>query len=157
MLHTVRVARALPRLPTTTAAVAARLLRPCSARLQINNATSGLLNTHHIKIFRDTNHDEPRTPLYNLQHRMLTTTTATTAAEPHPHPEPQPHRHRHAPPQVPLLKSLGIGLAMGVFGGMVGLGGGVLAIPLLAAAGLSQHQAHGTSVLAITATGSRLA
>ena len=38
------------------------------------------------------------------------------------------------------VKSGGIGLAMGVFGGVCGLGGGVIAIPMLSAMGLSQHQ-----------------
>ncbi|MEI8204065.1 MAG: sulfite exporter TauE/SafE family protein [Bacteroidota bacterium] len=40
-----------------------------------------------------------------------------------------------------------IGLAAGVFGGMVGLGGGVIMIPaMIYFLGLSQHQAQGTSL-----------
>ncbi|MDD3845457.1 MAG: sulfite exporter TauE/SafE family protein [Syntrophorhabdaceae bacterium] len=51
-------------------------------------------------------------------------------------------------------KGLVIGLAGGTFGGLAGLGGGVIMIPLMAwLAGLSQHGAHGTSLLAIVFTG----
>jgi hypothetical protein len=47
-----------------------------------------------------------------------------------------------------------IGLAGGVFGGLVGLGGGVLLVPLLTVwAGLGQHQAAATSLTAVLATG----
>jgi uncharacterized membrane protein YfcA len=51
-------------------------------------------------------------------------------------------------------KGLLIGLAGGAFGGLIGLGGGIIMIPLMALlAGLTQHQAHGTSLLAIVFTG----
>ncbi len=50
--------------------------------------------------------------------------------------------------------SLLIGLAAGGFGGLVGLGGGVVMIPLMVgAAGLRQKQAHGTSLVALVFTG----
>ena len=50
-------------------------------------------------------------------------------------------------------KGLLIGLAGGAFGGLIGLGGGIIMIPLMAIlAGLTQHQAHGTSLLAIVFT-----
>lgn len=58
--------------------------------------------------------------------------------------------------EVPHLvqKSGLIGLTMGTFGGMVGLGGGVIAIPMLTSwTKLTQHEAHGTSLAAVTATG----
>ena len=43
-----------------------------------------------------------------------------------------------------------IGLAAGVLGGMLGVGGGVLFVPgLVIVAGLSQHEAEATSLLAI--------
>jgi len=43
---------------------------------------------------------------------------------------------------------------MGVLGGMAGVGGGVLAIPLLTSwVGVTQHQAHGTSLAAVMSTG----
>lgn len=49
---------------------------------------------------------------------------------------------------------LTIGLIGGIFGGLVCLGGGVVMVPLLTAwAGLSQHEAHGTSLAAVVATG----
>lgn len=50
--------------------------------------------------------------------------------------------------------SLIIGLLAGCFGGMVGLGGGVIMIPLMVSKlGMSQHKAHGTSMVALIFTG----
>jgi uncharacterized membrane protein YfcA len=50
--------------------------------------------------------------------------------------------------------SLLIGLTAGCFGGLLGLGGGVVMIPLLVGyAGLRQSQAHGTSLVALVFTG----
>jgi len=50
--------------------------------------------------------------------------------------------------------SLLIGLLAGAFGGLAGLGGGVVMIPLMVRFfGLNQHQAHGTSLAALTFTG----
>jgi hypothetical protein len=47
-----------------------------------------------------------------------------------------------------------IGLAAGVFGGLAGLGGGLILIPLmLHVLKLSQHQVHGTTLVAIIFTG----
>ena len=47
-----------------------------------------------------------------------------------------------------------IGLIAGIFGGLVGLGGGVIMIPLMVRIKqLSQHQAHGTSLMALVFTG----
>ena len=47
-----------------------------------------------------------------------------------------------------------IGLLAGGFGGLVGLGGGAVMIPLMVRQlGLSQHQAHGTSLMALVCTG----
>jgi uncharacterized membrane protein YfcA len=55
---------------------------------------------------------------------------------------------------VKIHVSLLIGLSAGVFGGLVGLGGGVIMIPLMVGFGrLSQHQAHGTSLVALVFTG----
>ena len=49
---------------------------------------------------------------------------------------------------------LAAGLAGGFFGGLVGVGGGALMVPLMTAfAHLSQHKAHGTSLVAIVFTG----
>ncbi|MBT9283432.1 MAG: sulfite exporter TauE/SafE family protein [Hydrogenibacillus schlegelii] len=49
---------------------------------------------------------------------------------------------------------VGIGLLAGYFGGLVGLGGGVIMIPLMVALlKLTQHQAHGTSLVALVFTG----
>ena len=53
-----------------------------------------------------------------------------------------------------VLLSLVIGLAAGYFGGLVGLGGGVIMIPLMTALlKVTQHQAHGTSLVALIFTG----
>lgn len=53
-----------------------------------------------------------------------------------------------------FLASLAIGVAAGTFGGLVGLGGGIVMIPLMVHfAGLRQHQAHGTSLVALVFTG----
>ncbi len=47
-----------------------------------------------------------------------------------------------------------VGLLAGLFGGLVGLGGGVVMIPLLVRLRkLGQHQAHGTSLVALVFTG----
>ena len=47
-----------------------------------------------------------------------------------------------------------IGLIAGMFGGLVGLGGGVVMIPLMVGIRkLSQHKAHGTSLVALVFTG----
>src|SRR5664279_2780112 len=47
-----------------------------------------------------------------------------------------------------------IGLVAGMFGGLVGLGGGVIMIPLMVGVlKLTQHQAHGTSLVALVFTG----
>lgn len=50
--------------------------------------------------------------------------------------------------------SFAIGLTAGAFGGLIGLGGGVLMIPLLVTFfGLTRQQAHGTSLVGIIFTG----
>jgi uncharacterized membrane protein YfcA len=50
--------------------------------------------------------------------------------------------------------SLAIGLAAGFFGGLVGLGGGLIMIPLMVGIlKLGQHKAHGTSLVALVFTG----
>ena len=55
---------------------------------------------------------------------------------------------------MPFGKSLLIGLTAGCFGGLVGLGGGVVMIPLMVGmGGLQQKQAHGTSLVALVFTG----
>lgn len=49
-----------------------------------------------------------------------------------------------------VLASLVCGLATGVLSGLLGVGGGILLVPLLVAVvGMSQHQAHATSLAAI--------
>ncbi|SFG34429.1 hypothetical protein SAMN05660649_01349 [Desulfotomaculum arcticum] len=50
--------------------------------------------------------------------------------------------------------NLFIGLAAGFFGGLVGLGGGVIMIPLMVGIlKMGQHKAHGTSLVALVFTG----
>jgi len=49
-----------------------------------------------------------------------------------------------------MIGAIAIGLAAGLLGGLLGLGGGVLFVPgLVIFLGLSQHQADATSLLAI--------
>ncbi len=52
------------------------------------------------------------------------------------------------------MMSVLIGLLAGAFGGLAGLGGGVVMIPLMVRFfGFNQHQAHGTSLAALMFTG----
>ena len=55
-----------------------------------------------------------------------------------------------------IPKAFGIGTVAGILGSMAGMGGGFVMIPLMTSSSLlrlSQHQAHGTSLAAVTATG----
>ncbi|HAA83933.1 MAG: Putative permease [Thermodesulfobacterium sp. 37_54] len=53
-----------------------------------------------------------------------------------------------------IFHAIWIGILAGCFGGLVGLGGGVVMIPLMVGVlKLSQHQAHGTSLWALVFTG----
>ncbi len=59
----------------------------------------------------------------------------------------------HSPAAVVSLSFLA-GFLAGVFGGLVGLGGGVIMIPLMVGVlKLDQHRAHGTSLVALVFTG----
>lgn len=49
-----------------------------------------------------------------------------------------------------LLFLLLIGLLAGILSGMVGIGGGIIMVPLLLLLGLSQHQAQGTSLAVLS-------
>ncbi len=52
------------------------------------------------------------------------------------------------------LAALLVGLAAGLFGGLIGVGGGVVMIPLMVRLfKFSQHQAHGSSLMALVFTG----
>jgi uncharacterized membrane protein YfcA len=52
------------------------------------------------------------------------------------------------------LSSFVIGFTAGIFGGLAGLGGGLIMIPLMVGVlKLSQHKAHGTSLVALVFTG----
>jgi len=48
--------------------------------------------------------------------------------------------------------AVALGLAAGVLAGMFGVGGGILFVPTLIVLGLNQHEAIGTSLLAIVPT-----
>lgn len=56
------------------------------------------------------------------------------------------------PSATPLPRSLLAGVAIGVFSGLFGVGGGALAVPALLWLGLRQHTAHATSLAALTLT-----
>ena len=50
--------------------------------------------------------------------------------------------------------AFGVGLLTGAFGGLVGVGGGVIMVPLLTGwTKLTQHEAHATSLAGVVATG----
>jgi len=51
-----------------------------------------------------------------------------------------------------IALALGLGVLAGVLAGLFGVGGGILFVPTLVAIGLSQHNATGTSLLAILPT-----
>ena len=51
-----------------------------------------------------------------------------------------------------LVLAVVLGLAAGVLAGLFGVGGGILFVPTLVALGLGQHEATGTSLLAILPT-----
>jgi len=48
--------------------------------------------------------------------------------------------------------AIALGLVAGVLAGMFGVGGGILFVPTLIALGLNQHEAIGTSLLAVVPT-----
>ena len=55
--------------------------------------------------------------------------------------------------QAPVLALIGIGLAGGVVSGLIGVGGGIIMIPLMVGLlGMTQHRAHGTSLAIIVPT-----
>jgi uncharacterized membrane protein YfcA len=63
------------------------------------------------------------------------------------------NRRRVQPFDKGMPMSLLIGLLAGGFGGLVGLGGGVLMIPLMVGfKNITQHKAHGTSLVALVFT-----
>jgi uncharacterized membrane protein YfcA len=53
---------------------------------------------------------------------------------------------------VTIALAIVFGVVAGVLAGMFGIGGGILFVPTLVALGLSQHEATGTSLLAILPT-----
>jgi uncharacterized membrane protein YfcA len=53
---------------------------------------------------------------------------------------------------VTYVLAIVLGIVAGVLAGMFGVGGGILFVPALVALGLSQHEAAGTSLLAILPT-----
>ncbi len=48
-----------------------------------------------------------------------------------------------------ILILIGIGLAAGILSGLIGIGGGVIMVPMLLLIGFSQQQAQGTSLAAL--------
>jgi uncharacterized membrane protein YfcA len=52
-------------------------------------------------------------------------------------------------PPTPALWLVATGIAAGVLSGLMGVGGGIVMVPALVMAGLSQHRAQSTSLAAI--------
>jgi uncharacterized membrane protein YfcA len=48
-----------------------------------------------------------------------------------------------------ILLLLFVGLAAGILSGLIGVGGGIIIVPLLVLFGFTQHQAQGTSLAAL--------
>ena len=48
-----------------------------------------------------------------------------------------------------MLLLLFVGLAAGILSGLIGVGGGIIIVPLLVLFGFTQHQAQGTSLAAL--------
>lgn len=48
-----------------------------------------------------------------------------------------------------ILIVVGIGLLAGMLSGLIGIGGGIIMVPMLVLIGFSQHQAQGTSLAAL--------
>ena len=63
---------------------------------------------------------------------------ALTTAKP---PDPKPHT------------MAAVGATAGTLGSLAGMGGGFVAIPLMTRLGVSQHTAHGTSLVGVVCTG----
>jgi uncharacterized protein len=53
---------------------------------------------------------------------------------------------------VTYALAIALGVVAGIFAGLFGVGGGILFVPTLVALGLSQHEATGSSLLAILPT-----
>lgn len=51
--------------------------------------------------------------------------------------------------QFSRIQLLLIGTGVGIFSGVMGVGGGILMVPVLTAIGLAQHEAHATSLAVI--------
>ena len=117
-------------------------------------------------------------PFNPLQRRSKSTFTPSNAPLSHPPPLPMSRQLRLSkrvpqgkatakkfttsePSSTPLppvsnlpLKGFATGALAGAFGSWVGLGGGFVSLPILTMVlRLTQHQAHGTSLCAVTATG----
>ena len=73
-----------------------------------------------------------------LASRSTLARRALTTAKP---PDPKPHT------------MAAVGATAGTLGSLAGMGGGFVAIPLMTRLGVSQHTAHGTSLVGVVCTG----
>ena len=76
--------------------------------------------------------------LRSLARRSTIARRALTTAKP---PDPKPHT------------MAAVGATAGTLGSLAGMGGGFVAIPLMTRLGVSQHTAHGTSLVGVVCTG----
>ena len=76
--------------------------------------------------------------LRTLASRSTIARRALTTANP---PDPKPHT------------MAAVGATAGTLGSLAGMGGGFVAIPLMTRLGVSQHTAHGTSLVGVVCTG----
>ena len=76
--------------------------------------------------------------LRTLASRSTIARRALATAKP---PDPKPHT------------MAAVGATAGTLGSLAGMGGGFVAIPLMTRLGVSQHTAHGTSLVGVVCTG----
>ena len=89
----------------------------------------------------------------------MTSSSPSKSQSPSPSKPADPQQHHHQQQQqqpMTALMSFLIGSLAGTCGSLAGMGGGFVMIPLMTSRrllGLTQHQAHGTSLFAVTTTG----
>jgi uncharacterized protein len=83
------------------------------------------------------------------------TATTTTSSSSHQQAAPASTTNQSIIAELILPKAFAIGTVAGVCGSLAGMGGGFVMIPLMTSnlLRLTQHQAHGTSLFAVTTTG----
>lgn len=101
-------------------------------------------------------HQRPRQCKLTTSQKESLPQTSTPKTKSQPPPPPSPHHNKNMNESMIIPKSLAIGSFAGLCGSLAGMGGGFVMIPLMTSRhllNLGQHQAHGTSLFAVAATG----